>query len=49
MTVPVLNRGEDGGMSDERAVRNAGTNKQVICKAMEDGKEMNSAAHESVT
>lgn len=49
MTVPMLNTGEDGCMRDERAVRNAGTNKQVICKAMEDVKEMNSTAHESVT
>lgn len=36
-------------MRDERAVRNAGTNKQVICKAMEDTKEMNSTTRESVT
>lgn len=49
MTVPVLNTGEDGRVRNERAVKNAGTNKQVICKAMEDMKEMNSTAHESVT
>lgn len=42
-------QGEGGGVRDERAVRNAGTNKQVICKAMEDTKEMNSTTRKSVT
>jgi len=49
MTMPVLTTGEDGGGEDEGAVENARTNKDVICKAMEDVKEMNSTAHESVT
>lgn len=48
MTVLMLNTGEDGRVRNERAVKNAGTNKQVIFKAMEDMKEMNSTAHESV-
>lgn len=44
----MLNTGEDSRVRNERAVQNAGTNKQVICKAMEGIKEMNSTAHESV-
>lgn len=44
----MLNTGEDGRVKDERAAENAETNKQVICKAREDMKEMKSPAHESV-
>lgn len=40
---------KDGSVRNEKAVKNAGTNKQVICKAMEAMKEMNSTVHESVT
>lgn len=46
--MPMLNTGEDGRVRNERTVENAGTNKQVICKAREDMKEMNSPVHESV-
>lgn len=48
VTVPMLNTGEDGRVRDERAAENAETNKQVICKAREDMKEIKSPAHESV-
>lgn len=46
MTVPSLNMGEDGGVRNERAVKDSGTNKQVICKATEDMKEMNSTTRD---
>lgn len=43
--MPVVKEGEDGRAKSERAVRNAGTDTQVICKAMEV-KELSSSAHD---